>query len=79
MAKSKLASLESRGKPAIIVGGTTEAKQSGIFLSKKLTTDGRLASIAAMVQLQQLALLVSDKRGTNPDRPRNLAKSVTVE
>ena len=35
--------------------------------------------IVAVVPLQMLAFLYSLKLGNNPDKPRNLAKSVTVE
>lgn len=38
-----------------------------------------LASILAIAPLQYLAYEVSIQKGINPDQPRNLAKSVTVE
>jgi len=38
-----------------------------------------LAPIVAVVPLQLLAYYVTKQRGYNPDMPRNLAKSVTVE
>jgi len=38
-----------------------------------------VSSIAYNIPLQLLAYYTSVKRGLNPDRPRNLAKSVTVE
>jgi len=38
-----------------------------------------LSSIAYVIPQQILAYYTSVKRGENPDRPRNLAKSVTVE
>ncbi|MBP3431344.1 MAG: glutamine--fructose-6-phosphate transaminase (isomerizing) [Clostridia bacterium] len=41
--------------------------------------DERLMSIVSIVPLQQLAFEYSTALGFNPDRPRNLAKSVTVE
>lgn len=37
------------------------------------------ASILAIIPMQYMAYHVSVKRGINPDKPRNLAKSVTVE
>lgn len=36
-------------------------------------------SLQAMIILQKLAYFTAVKRGNNPDKPRNLAKSVTVE
>lgn len=41
--------------------------------------DEFLAPISCIVPLQYLAYKVSILRGNNPDKPRNLAKSVTVE
>ena len=38
-----------------------------------------VCSIAYNIPLQLLEYYTSVKRGLNPDRPRNLAKSVTVE
>lgn len=38
-----------------------------------------LMPIVSIIPLQFLALRVAEQRGFNPDRPRNLAKSVTVE
>lgn len=38
-----------------------------------------LSPIIAVIPMQLLALTVSSKRGLDVDKPRNLAKSVTVE
>ena len=38
-----------------------------------------LMPIVSVIPLQVLALKSSEKLGYNPDKPRNLAKSVTVE
>ena len=38
-----------------------------------------LQPLLALIPLQRLAYLTSLRRGLNPDRPRNLAKTVTVE
>ena len=37
------------------------------------------AASLAIIPLQQLAFYTSLNKGINPDKPRNLAKSVTVE
>ncbi len=50
-------------------------KYSGILLPNV----GDLADILAVVPLQKLAYNVACELGYNPDKPRNLAKSVTVE
>ena len=47
-----------------------------IYIPKTLYT---LSSILAAVPLQLLAYHIADKLGHNPDLPKNLAKSVTVE
>ena len=38
-----------------------------------------IASILSMVPMQYMSYKVSVSKGINPDKPRNLAKSVTVE
>ena len=42
-------------------------------------TPASLSSIASIIPLQKLAISVCIAKGLNPDKPRNLAKSVTVE
>ena len=42
-------------------------------------TDPLLSPIPAIVPLQLLAHAIACARGLDPDRPRNLAKTVTVE
>ena len=41
--------------------------------------DPYLQPMVANVPLQLLAYYIADRRGTDVDQPRNLAKSVTVE
>ena len=38
-----------------------------------------LQPLLAVIPLQVLAYAVARRRGLDPDRPRNLAKTVTVE
>ena len=74
---------EVKARGGIIIAIATEgdkeipkkAKHS-IFIPKTLYT---LSSILAVVPLQLLAYHIADKLGHNPDLPKNLAKSVTVE
>ena len=68
----------SRGAKVVVL---TDQNLSGNFNYIKLQTaaDEKLAAIAAVLPLQSLAYEVAVKCGFNPDRPRNLAKSVTVE
>ena len=42
-------------------------------------TDPMLEPLLAVIPLQLLAYRIAMRRGFNPDQPRNLAKTVTVE
>jgi glucosamine--fructose-6-phosphate aminotransferase (isomerizing) len=44
-----------------------------------IPSNGALTALAAVVPIQTLAYEMSLLRGINPDRPRNLAKAVTVD
>jgi len=43
------------------------------------TVDDNLYPIMCIIPLQKLACELSQKLGNNPDMPKNLSKSVTVE
>lgn len=74
------------------INSLNEAKTRGAEIFE-ITSDGKtgenvvrvvapnvyLMPLASVVPLQYLAYLVCIKKGLNPDQPRNLAKSVTVE
>lgn len=68
----------SRGANVIVVTDDIEIhnKYKGILLPK---ADEDLINILSVLPLQKLAYEVSCSFGYNPDKPRNLAKSVTVE
>ncbi|MCH8329507.1 MAG: glutamine--fructose-6-phosphate transaminase (isomerizing) [Nanoarchaeota archaeon] len=64
---------------AIATEGDKEVKKIAdytIFIPKTLYI---LSSILAAIPLQLLAYYVATERGLDPDKPRNLSKSVTVE
>src|SRR3989338_847525 len=64
---------------AIATEGDEEAKKLAdytIFIPKTLYI---LSSILTAIPLQLLAYYVATERGLDPDKPRNLSKSVTVE
>ncbi len=42
-------------------------------------TEPELQTVLAVIPLQQLAYRIARRRGLDPDKPRNLAKTVTVE
>lgn len=66
----------SRGAQAYII--TDEEIQKDNVINVK-APNTYLMPISSIIPLQLLAYNVSLKRGVNPDQPRNLAKSVTVE
>ena len=68
--------LAARG--AYIIGISTE-KNSAFNYFLKVPEVGLAQIISAVVYAQYLAYLIAVKRGLDPDKPRNLAKSVTVK
>jgi len=73
---------EAKARGAFILSITDDEevkKESGIAISLPPGIDTILYPFALVVPLQLLAYHTSVLRGINPDRPRNLAKSVTVE
>lgn len=68
----------SRGADAIIVTDDPTITGYPTILIPK-TEIAELKSLLSIYPLQTLARLVCQKLGYNPDKPRNLAKSVTVE
>lgn len=73
--------LSRRGKVAIITSlkdVETRWKNKAPVL-KIPDCDGLLSPLLSATAVQRLAYVTAIKTGRNPDRPRNLAKSVTVE
>ena len=69
----------SRGAESIII--TNETGENLENMEKILICEESemLSAIMAIVPMQYLAYKISVLKGLNPDKPRNLAKSVTVE
>ena len=67
---------ESRGADVFVISNEAPCKFSGCRIN---VDDELLFGVAAIVPLQYLAYKVAVAKGFNPDQPRNLAKSVTVE
>lgn len=80
---SNIVEVKSRGASIILVCTDTCAKglKDGVadYVVEIPHTDELLMPITAVVPLQLLAYYASIDRGNDPDKPRNLAKSVTVE
>ena len=73
---------EAKTRGAIIISVTNDPevkKESELSIDLPDLPDTLLYPFALIVPLQLLAYHVSVLRGINPDLPRNLAKSVTVE
>jgi len=71
--------METKSRGAYIIG--VSDKESDIYDSwiKIPKVDELLYPMVAVVPLQLLAYYLAINRGCNPDKPRNLAKSVTVK
>lgn len=80
---SNVVEVKSRGATVILVcTDSCAAKLKDGIADYKIIiphTDELMMPITAVVPLQLLAYYTSVNRGNNPDQPRNLAKSVTVE
>jgi len=71
--------VRARGGFVISLNNSQEIENESNLSIKLSSIDPLLHPFAMVVPLQLLAYYVSVGRGINPDRPRNLAKSVTVE
>lgn len=70
----------SRGARAVLIGNKSVGDDfNPAYHIEMPNIDELLLPMASIVPLQYIAYLVSVKKGINPDQPRNLAKSVTVE
>ena len=74
---------EVKARDAFVVGiaqdDDTEVVHTVDTLIKVPTSDDFVVSILTIVPLQLLAYYIAGSRGNDVDKPRNLAKSVTVE
>lgn len=80
---SNIVEVKSRGAMNILVCSESCARtlEDGIadYVIKVPQTDELLMPISAVIPLQILAYYTAVNKGNDPDKPRNLAKSVTVE
>jgi glucosamine--fructose-6-phosphate aminotransferase (isomerizing) len=78
---SNVAEVKARGATVVLVvdDGDAAAAAIGDFVLYVPPTTPLLAPIKDVVALQQLAYHLARARGLDVDRPRNLAKTVTVE
>ncbi len=71
--------LNSRGAKVILYSPFAQLKREVYGFVKLPKTPSLLSPLIAIKPLQELTLYVANKKGIDPDKPRNLAKSVTVE
>ena len=78
---SNIKEVKSRGAYTIVVtrDGSDFEKDVADILVTVPETDDLLMPMTAVVPLQLIAYYTADLRGNDVDKPRNLAKSVTVE
>jgi glucosamine--fructose-6-phosphate aminotransferase (isomerizing) len=78
---SNIAEVRSRGATVVLVAedGDTEAAANADHVLWVPPTDPLLSPVVGVVPLQQLAYRLAKLHNHDVDRPRNLAKTVTVE
>lgn len=72
-AENTFKEIESRGGKTLVLSQIKGSKQT------LKSYDELFMPIVAILPIQLAAYHLSIKKGINPDKPRNLAKSVTVE
>ncbi len=78
---SNIKEVKARGAVVLAVAqeGNTEIEKAADFVLYTPNTDELLSSILTVIPLQLFAYYVAVEKGCDVDKPRNLAKSVTVE
>jgi glucosamine--fructose-6-phosphate aminotransferase (isomerizing) len=78
---SNIEEVRARGAHVIAVAteGNTEIKDIAEHVLYLPKTEPELQAVLAILPLQQLAYGIARRRGLDIDKPRNLAKTVTVE
>jgi glucosamine--fructose-6-phosphate aminotransferase (isomerizing) len=67
--------IKSRNAPVLLITNKDKIEETDILIPK----NELFASLLGIIPLQLLAYYISLKKGINPDKPKNLAKVVTVE
>ena len=74
---------EVRARGAHVIAVATEGNPTIESVAEHVIwlprTEPELQPALAIIPLQQLAYRIARRRGLDPDKPRNLAKTVTVE
>jgi len=69
----------SRGAKILLVTNQKMRTDEFAMIVKIPETDHLISPVLAMIPLQLLAYYITKEKGLDVDKPRNLAKSVTVE
>jgi glutamine---fructose-6-phosphate transaminase (isomerizing) len=77
--KSNLQEVRARGGELYVLANETFEETQGVHVVRMHDAPGILSPIVSTVPLQLLAYHAALNRGSDVDKPRNLAKSVTVE
>ena len=77
--KSNLQEVRARGGELYVLASQDFPEEDGIHVVRMHDAPGILSPIVSTVPLQLLAYHAALLRGNDVDKPRNLAKSVTVE
>jgi glucosamine--fructose-6-phosphate aminotransferase (isomerizing) len=77
--KSNLQEVRARGGELYVLASEDFSESDGVHVVKTHDAPGILSPIVSTVPLQLLAYHAALLRGNDVDKPRNLAKSVTVE
>ena len=74
---------EVKARGAVVIsdnaGRNTEVEKTADMVIKIPNVDALIAPIAAVTPMQLFAYYMAVEKGCDVDKPRNLAKSVTVE
>ena len=78
---SNIAEISARGARTIVIAeqGDEQAAKHAAHLIEVPVTPTLFSAMVTTVPLQILAAEIAQLRGNDVDKPRNLAKSVTVE
>jgi glucosamine--fructose-6-phosphate aminotransferase (isomerizing) len=76
---SNIKECKARGANTIILSEVKELLDEADIKIKIPNFDDEMFLILYIIPLQLLAYYIATKQGKDPDKPRNLAKSVTVE
>jgi glucosamine--fructose-6-phosphate aminotransferase (isomerizing) len=78
MMRGSISEARARGAPVIIASSEIEHKIGSEFCIPLIPVHPFLAPLVHVIPFQYIALELAKRLGRNIDRPRNLAKSVTV-